>query len=658
MGGQPLGALEHLQALVAVCRPSSPTNIEQAHSAILALTHRLNADSALRAQAQISLCEIFASTHHVSLYVDTGMLPDRSFISEFARRFTHKVLPDLVSTGSLRDTFNLVFNQPGDAQWVSAVDDELWAELMRALCVDLPAEAPVTFGLPRSLAMLLNSMSVLSLRIASSGVDSELARVDPTLETLESPFIAVDRELLVWARQYGLHWSNRSQPMPDAKHVHVLLDQCTSIIERIRRRAARNGASVHLTFLLQRLRLHQQRLEGLLDIAMARLVSLPATSRPSVALFKELVRGEAHKNSLRHYIRSTGSLLALRVTDNAARAGDHYITETSAEYWSMWRSALGAGPIIALMAMFKLGLTAQHLPPLTETLLVCLNYSIGFVIIHMLHLTVATKQPSMTAASIASALSESGDRSRDLPNIAQLIAQTTRSQIAAVLGNIGLAVPTAIALSWAYRQITGTPLINIEKAQHLLHDIHPTASLALLYAAVAGVCLFVAGLIAGYYDNVAAYNRIPDRLRQLVWLRRRLGTARLDRLADYIYNHLGALAGNFAFGFLLGGTSALGTLFGLPLDIRHIAFSSAFVGYALEAYDMVLPWHVLLWSVLGVMSIGIVNLAVSFSLALQLALRARQSSVGRPLALLRALWRLLRSKPREFILPEAKSAEL
>ena len=65
-------------------------------------------------------------------------------------------------------------------------------------------------------------------------------------------------------------------------------------------------------------------------------------------------------------------------------------------------------------------------------------------------------------------------------------------------------------------------------------------SLALLYAAIAGVCLFLAGLISGYYDNLAAYERIRERVEHIAWLKRLLGEARLLRFAKYVDDNLGA----------------------------------------------------------------------------------------------------------------------
>ena len=84
--------------------------------------------------------------------------------------------------------------------------------------------------------------------------------------------------------------------------------------------------------------------------------------------------------------------------------------------------------------------------------------------------------------------------------------------------------------------------MSAEKAQHLLIDLSPVDSLALLHAALAGVCLFLGGLISGYYDNLAAYERIRERIEHTRWLRRLLGERRLRRFAEYMDNNLGALA--------------------------------------------------------------------------------------------------------------------
>src|SRR5574337_788893 len=147
--------------------------------------------------------------------------------------------------------------------------------------------------------------------------------------------------------------------------------------------------------------------------------------------------------------------------------------------------------------------------------------------------------------------------------------------------------------------------------------------------------------------NLAAYDRIPERLLQLPWARRLLGPARLARIADYVGNNLGALAGNFLFGVMLGGVTALGVLFGLPLDIRHIAFSSAHTAYAIASLDFAVGWRTVAVAALGVGLIGVVNLTVSFALALWVALRARQVSFAQGRALIGMVLKALLTRSEE-----------
>jgi site-specific recombinase len=228
----------------------------------------------------------------------------------------------------------------------------------------------------------------------------------------------------------------------------------------------------------------------------------------------------------------------------------------------------------------------------------------------------------------------------------------------AIFGNVVLAIPVAMLIAWGIFHFSGQHFVMPEKALHLLADIDPLKSGALFYAAVAGVCLFLSGLIAGYHDNLAIYNKIPQRLRALKWMQKLLGIPRLDRIANYVENNLGALAGNFYFGCLLGGMTAIGVLFGLPFDIRHIAFSSAFVGYAAVGLDFMLSWQAAAYIALSLVLIGFVNLAVSFSLALYVAMKSRKVRFKQWRLLLSNLATRLNQHPGEFIFPPRKTTEV
>jgi site-specific recombinase len=222
--------------------------------------------------------------------------------------------------------------------------------------------------------------------------------------------------------------------------------------------------------------------------------------------------------------------------------------------------------------------------------------------------------------------------------------------LAAIAGNVVMALPVAVAIGFWIGQIEGQPVIPLEKGAHLLGDLDPL-SWALPHAAIAGFYLFLSGLITGYFDNSAAYGDLAIRIARLRWLRRLAGAARAARIGVYIQDHLGGIMGNFLFGCMLGSTGVVGIILGLPLDIRHIAFSSANLGYALIGFDFALPLKAILWAALGIALIGLTNLAVSFALALRTALGARGIRFEHWGALLRAIWSRFRSAPRSFLLP-------
>lgn len=636
--------------LVAKIRPRKARDTGHAVHMIQALCHILGGRQKLRAALRDALLELLGTRKPVSLYVESGVLPNTGFFSELHRRISHKILPDAIDTGYLKDILALIFIRQDDDVWVLAVPDAVWLELLVALRFD---EQPVKSGLPAPLRGILDAILVLSYRISSIGLEPELIRNEPALEEFASPFLTQNDEVGEYLEQFALAWQNPELELQDGKHILVLLDQCAQVIQRVRRTASRFGTSISLTFLLQRLTQQLTRMETLLAILSAlRQDKTGLGAQPLfVSLFKTLVSGECHKNGVRQHWQESLELLALRVTENASRTGEHYITTTRAEYFTLLRSAMGAGLIIAFMAALKLFVAKQQLPPMTEALIFSLNYGLGFMLIHILHFTVATKQPAMTASSIAASISESGGKNRDLESLSGIIVQTLRSQLAAIVGNVLVVVPVAMLIAWSIFAASGTHFITPEKAHHLLADIDPIHSPAIFYAAIAGVCLFLSGLIAGHHDNLAMYNKIPQRLKQLRWLKRLLGEARLARVANYVENNLGALAGNFYFGCMLGGVTAIGVLFGLPLDIRHVTFSSAYLGFSLIGLDFMLAPKEVLLAVLGIALIGLTNLMVSFALALSVAIKARKVTFPHWGMLLRSLGRHFRQHPLEFLFP-------
>ena len=640
--------------LIAKIRPPEPHQIETAVKAIQALCYLLNSNPEKAKLLREAILRLLSEHKPISLFLVSRHSAFAGFFTEMRRRIAHKFLPEAIDSAYLIDLFALFFSKTSDELWILAVPDDVWVQLIVAMRFN---EAPEHITEPCR-QNLLAATQVLSYRIAALGLEPELLRNHPELEQHTSPFITQQTELAEFLLPAENQVNGVNQG--DIKHILVMLSQCNSIIAKTRRNSVQTGTSIQLTFLLQRMSQHISRLETLLQIldhlsnGAGQYADNGALHGKVVRLFKELVYSECHKNDVHEHWQENMETMALRVTENASRTGEHYITANRHEYFALMRSAMGAGVIIAMMATLKIFVAKHHLAPLTEALLFSLNYGFGFILIHILHFTVATKQPAMTAAAIAASIDATDSKSKEMDNLVAMIANTMRSQMIAILGNVVLVIPVAMLIAWSVFNLSGQHFVSPEKAHHLLADIDPIHSGALFYAAIAGVCLFLSGLIAGYHDNLAVYNKIPQRLRALNWLQRLLGIARLDRVAHYVENNLGALASNFYFGCLLGGMAAIGVLFGLPFDIRHITFSSAFVGFAAVGLDFMLTWQAVAYAVLGLVLIAFVNLAVSFSLALYVAMKSRKVRFKQWRLLLSNLASRLNQHPAEFVMPPKK----
>ena len=649
--------VQQFSALIDVLRPDDTDDAASINARFASLCEAIEVDDTLRVAVRDRLLALLAGRHQVSFFSDSGILPNSGFFSELWRRLVQRVLPAIIDTGYLKDCVNLIFHRRDDHEWLSLTAGEQKMRFCQALRMAQIRDDPVLLD---SLSQMLDASDHLATRIGAMGLEPALVRLYPRIEERDSPFLALAVETHQLAASYRSYLAGGASPAEDEQQLHVLIAQCRDVIVRIRGRAATIGTSLSTTYLLRRLMQSLHRLEVLIGILSARhevshssADELPLMERWADFL-GDAVEGEARRRGIRSLIGNTMGLLALRVTDNASRTGEHYITTTRAEYFAMWRSAMGAGFIVAFMAILKIYSSTFTLPPLGYAFAYSMNYAFAFMFIHVLHFTLATKQPAMTASAIAGAISETRGRMRDVEKLATLVTDVFRSQVAAILGNVFIALPTAILLALALARANGKPFMSTEKAQQLLHSISPFDSLALLYAAIAGVCLFVAGLISGYYDNLAAFERIRERILHTVWLKRVLGEARLARLAIYLDDNLGALAGNFFLGIMLGTMGTIGFITGLPLEVAHVTISSAYFGLALAALDFSVDLATLAKSFAGIALIGLVNLSVSFTLALMVALRARGVGFGQTSALVSILWGRLRTNWWQFVWPEQR----
>lgn len=628
-----------LAALAAWVRPKDPADTSTAVARMRELAALLRQDEKACEAVRAAVRDSVEVSSGISLFAETGILSPRGFLGEIVDRLYERVLPAPARPGILRDIFERMFGVKGDALWVPAIPAECWAELGAVLDANVDPGKGV-IGVLR--AGMVGAIEVLAVRVAAEGSATELLHIDPAAGRHDSPFLALQREVAGYLDRLAAGGGGTE----DA-HVHVLLVQSLESVERLRSIGKRVGTSVRVTYLLERMEQQLRRLEQLLRTSQ----STPGPERVAkrYELLQVLVEASETRLSVAHVWRANTRILSKRITENASRTGEHYATGNAAEYYEMMRSAMGAGAIIALMALLKMEIREEHLPPLVDTLLICLDYSLGFVIIMLLHCTVATKQPAMTAAVIAATVEETTHSSRaPLDKLARLIASIMRTQLVAIFGNIALAMPLAMAIASVYGYVYGMPFVSSYKAGSMLYELRPVMGYALLHGAIAGVWLFAAGLVSGWYDNYSAVLDFPSRVRASPLLRW-LPAGTRDRFANYLGGNLGGLMGNAIFGVMLACTGFVGYLLGLNIDIRHVTFASANLGYA--AVSANLEPAIFATYFVFVLMVGAMNLGVSFGLALNVAMRARGTTFARAPELIREVLVLFAHSPRQFFLP-------
>ena len=75
-----------------------------------------------------------------------------------------------------------------------------------------------------------------------------------------------------------------------------------------------------------------------------------------------------------------------------------------------------------------------------------------------------------------------------------------------------MALPVAFLLSILFHQFAGRTVVDEATSEYLLKGMDPWGSGALIYASIAGVFLFMSGLVAGWVDNRNLFSQYPERI--------------------------------------------------------------------------------------------------------------------------------------------------
>ena len=648
----------HLRALVNYLRPRNFNQPLEAEQKIHALIAYLKAYPEYQQSFKNYVGKLFSAHNPLNLYTDSGILPSTGFFSETSRRFAYKFLPPLSKRRDLRTLINQVFYKKKDYIWINNLSNQLWEELLEHLGLLKPEQNNRGQSINlNQFHHLINALLILSHRITAIGLEPDLADKLPDMEDLQSPFFALNREVSVYVEKLRLNpLEIYAEEEEDYRQILVMLNQCHERLHYLRRNKNESGVSLRMTYLLVRLEQHLHRLEVLLFIVEKEHRHVWADR--VIGLFKQFVEAENCRYSIRRHIGETVSMLTVRVVEHTSEVGVHYAAANKKEYDAMYRYALGGGAIVAVLVAFKALISQWKLPPFGEAFMFSLNYAGGFVLIYILHYTLATKQPAMTASALASAIEQDQKRRNEKHyhrKAVVLLKQIARTQFIALVGNVVMALPAAYVFAWLFFFVTGEHVVPEGKAHKMADELHLWQSGSLFFAAIAGVYLMFSGLVTGYYDNKVVHDKIPQRIKAHPWLRRFIPRRILNRGADYLGENLGGISGNVVLGTLLGVTATVGLILGLPLDIRHVTFGAGALGVAVVGSGHGLEFSQIFGACLGILGIGLVNVTVSFGLTLVVAFRARKLGPKQGWEIILELLQDFRRNPSLFFVPPPMS---
>ncbi|MBP6484250.1 MAG: site-specific recombinase [Rhodoferax sp.] len=614
----------------------------------------VEADPALTARLQAWWHTLIDTVDGTTLLSDYGFASRNAFVSELVERLHYKLLPASPETSDASELFALLMPGARDAQWVAALTGPCLERLGKLLSAPAAGAHVQTHpGLTYWQHTLLEAITFCTSQIRAAGFSPEIRLRMSTLAQRATPFhtLAADFDALreAWLAQRD-GTGTPEDVAQAAQHFRTQLDACRLAAASVYAHLDSHGISVDLVFRLRQLRERVLRIRALLDC----LLGEPAHIH-TAHIIAHLASVGQYQRSLRALFSNSTSLLAAKVAERSSEVGEHYITRTRSEYRSMLANAAGGGALTALTTFLKFSVMAMGLSAFWYGFWAGVVYAASFVVIQLLHFTLATKQPAMTAPAMAAKLKDFSDASA-LEEFVDEVSHLVRSQVAAVLGNVAVVFPAVVLLSVALQLGMGQPMITASEAQYVFHSLALLGP-SLLFAAFTGMLLFSSSIIAGWVENWFVLHRLDSAIRYNPRITRWLGAGRADRWARFMRHHVSGFAANISLGFMLGLLPAVLGFIGLGLDVRHVTLSAGQLGAACASVGWdVLREPALWWALASLPFIGVLNVGVSFYLAFRVALRAHSVSGTGRVRITRAVLQRLRQAPMRFVWPARDSA--
>lgn len=631
-----------LDALVTLIQWSRDIGLDEGRapdrSRLMLLVQVVEGVADVRRRLQGTFADILSETEGVNLFGDTGIPGDRGFFAELVDRIMGRLLPQPSDEHDLSRLIARLYDDDNAVARLGTLAPEAFHRIVELLS---PADRREIWAPLKS--AFIDGFRLLAVRAEAQGLSDKLRMRSRQTAVANSPFYRLARtsHALMDACKAG----EDTALLIEAWHRDCTL--CREETVEITRRLESEGVSVAIVYGLEILERCLARME-----AMLVFIEAPPGVERSEAIHRlmvSLIEAAHEDRSARHLIRSNLQLLQRKIVERSSKTGEHYVARNLREYRGIWLAAAGGGLLTVFTAAVKLKVSHSGMPLFVEGLLAGLNYAVSFMLLHHLHLVLATKQPAMTAAALATLL-RSRDRSARLDGVVEFTVLIVRSQVAAAVANVLLVFLGAFAFNFLWHMTLGRNYLGEAEAQEVFQILSPVNSGTVFYAALTGVVLWMAAMIGGWFDNWGVYNRLPQAIADHK-LGMRIGRKRMARFAGVVSRNMSAWGTNVSLGFLLGLAPVFGQFFGLPLDVRHVTLSSGMLAFGCAALD---GWFSKGWFFLalaGVATMFVLNLSVSFGLSLYTAGRAYDLPRRELILLGGRLFQRFAQRPLDFVFP-------
>jgi site-specific recombinase len=578
----------------------------------------------------------------IDFFCEVGLPSHIGLIGEIISKMTEKILPKNPIGNQLSELMITLFPDEKDVFWLKSLDNEIIDKII------------ALFGnnqdfFPYLKIDMEDSLIYLTSQIAAIGLGPGIRKRIPHKRMKALPFFYLSDKLNIYLE---IKNSDRD-PVLTKEHLtqfSELLKECERAMNEVYSHLDNFGVSTDIVFQLERMKLFLNRTNSLLEIVDSKQLSKTKITN----FIAELVELNLSQRSALGIFSNNATLLSQKIIESNSHTGEHYIAKDRGEYWRMIWSAIGGGALTSITIFIKNLLVTLGLKGFFFGTFAALNYAGSFLVIQFTGSTLATKQPAATAAALAEKLGVTEDR-ESIESVTDEIVLITRTQIAAIVGNLVAVIPAALLINFIYHYFKGTYIFSMATAEHNMHTVDIFGP-SIIFAIFTGFLLWLSSVFAGWAGNWYSFHQLSHLIISNKKIKTVLTQDGAHKFANFLEHGITGIAGNTSLGILMGLFPELLNFMGIPLEVRHVTLSTGALAASIPTLGIkALESTEFLRAVLGILLIGTLNVGVSFSLALAVAFKAKKISAHRKALIYRSVLKRFYQKPFSFFIPKSST---